>query len=165
MQPVGNHLWRLDLAFTDLAGAEFKFVADGSWSTAWGASNSTAFSLPLQIVGNFQEGSPNFKLNEPLDGVYRFTFNEACGLCTLDYAPQYIIHQPPDWVDLSTNRFLVLKWLSSSDQTYSLYRYTNLLVESERLKAAIPATPPLNVVTQAIEADLPLGIFQIRLEK
>lgn len=36
MQPAGNHLWALDLAFTNLVGAEFKFVANGNWSTAWG---------------------------------------------------------------------------------------------------------------------------------
>lgn len=165
MEPAGNHLWKLDLAFTNLAGAEFKFVANGSWSTAWGASNSASFALPLQGMGNPQGGSPNFKPAAPLDGVYRFTFNEACALCTLDYAPGYILHQTPEWTVISTNRALVLKWLSSSDRYYSLYRYTNLLTEPELLGAYIPATPPLNVITQAIDPELRLGIFQIRLEE
>lgn len=165
MQPAGNHLWQLDMAFTNLVGAEFKFVANGNWSTAWGASNSASFALPLQAVGNAQGGSFNFKPGEPLDGVYRFMFNEACTLCTLDYSPSYILHQTPEWTVISTNRALVLKWLSSSDQFYSLYRYTNLLTEPELLGAYIPATPPLNVVTQAIDPELRLGIFQIRLEE
>lgn len=165
MEPAGNHLWKLDLAFTNLVGVEFKFVANGSWSTAWGASNSTSFSLPLQGLGNPQGGSPNFKPAVPLDGVYRFTFNEACVLCTLDYAPSYILHQTPEWTVISTNRALMLKWLSSSDRHYSLYRYTNLMTEPELLGANIPATPPLNVITQAIDPELRLGIFQVRLEK
>lgn len=165
MQPAGNHLWHLDLAFTNLANAEFKFVANTNWATAWGASNSTSFALPLQAVGNPQSGSPNFKPNAPLDGVYRFTFNEACALCTLDYSPSYILHHTPEWTAISTNRAVVLKWLSSSDQFYSLYRYTNLLTTPERLEAYIRATPPLNVITQAIDQDLRLGIFQIRLEE
>ena len=165
MQPAGNHLWHLDLAFTNLAGAEFKFVANTNWATAWGASSSTAFALPLQAVGNPQSGSPNFKPHAPLDGVYRFTFNEAASLCTLDFAPQYIFQQRPEWTAISTNRVVVLKWLSSSDRFYSLYRYTNLLAAPERLGAYIRATPPLNVITQAIDQDLRLGIFQIRLEE
>ena len=165
MQPAGNHLWHLDMAFTNLAGAEFKFVANGSWATAWGAPNSSSFALPLQAMGNALGGSPNFKSSEPLDGVYRFTFNEAASLCTLDYAPRYILHQEPEWMAISTNRALVLKWLSSSDQMYSLYRYTNLLAAPELLGTYIPATPPLNVITQAIDPELRLGIFQIRLEE
>ena len=163
MQPAGNHLWQLEMAFTNMVGAEFKFVANGSWSTAWGASNSASFSLPLQAIGNPQGGSPNFKPAAPLDGVYRFTFNEACALGTLDYSPNYILHQHPEWTEISTNRALVLKWLSSSDQYYTLYRYTNLLTAPELLGTSIPATPPLNVMTQAIDPELRLGIFQIRL--
>jgi len=165
MQPAGNHLWRLDLVFTNRVGAEFKFVANGNWATSWGASNSSGFELPLQSIGNIQGGSPNFQSAAPLDGVYRFTFNEAAGLCTLDYAPQYLLHQTPEWTDLSTNRALVLKWLSSSDQFYSLYRYTNLLSEPELLGASIRATPPLNVITQAPDPAMRFEMFQIRLEE
>lgn len=165
MAPAGNHLWKLDLAFTNLAGAEFKFVANGNWSTAWGASNSAAFALPLQAVGNFQGGSPNFKAAATLDGVYRFTFNEACGLCTLDYAPQHLLHQAPDWTSVSTNRAVVLKWFSSSDCFYALYGFTNLLQAPELLRPNIRATPPLNVVTQEIDPKHRLDVFQIRLEE
>ena len=165
MEPAGNHLWKLDMAFTNLAGAEFKFVANGNWSTAWGASNSAAFALPLQAVGNFQGGSPNFKAAATLDGVYRFTFNEACGLCTLDYAPQHLLQQAPDWTSVSTNRAVVLKWFSSSDCFYALYGFTNLLEAPELLRANVRATPPLNVVTQEIDPDHDLEVFQIRLEE
>jgi len=165
MEPVGNHLWILDLAFTNQAGAEFKFVANNDWATAWGATGSATFALPLQALGNFQGGSPNFKPAEPLDGVYRFTFNEACGLCTLDYAPHYLLHQAPVWTEVATNRAVVLTWFSSSDQSYALYGFTNLLAEPERLRAGIRATPPLNVVTQEIDPDRRLGVFQIRLEE
>ena len=165
MEPVGNHLWRLDRAFTNLAAAEFKIVANGDWGTAWGATNAAAFALPLQALGNIQGGSPNFKSAGPLDGVYRFTFNEACGLCTLDYAPHYLLHQAPEWKAGATNRAVVLKWFSSSDQTYALHVYTNLLAEPELLRAGIRATPPLNVVTQAVDPASRLGVFQVRVEK
>lgn len=165
MEPIGNHLWKRDMAFTNLAGAEFKFVANGNWATAWGASNSAAFTLPLQAVGNFQGGSPNFKPAAALDGTCRFTFNEACGLCTLDYAPQYLLHQSPDWTAVSTNRAVVLKWFSSSDRWYALYGYTNLLAPPELLRANIRATPPLNVMTQEIDPAHDLEVFQIRLEE
>lgn len=165
MEPAGNHLWRLDRAFTNLAGAEFKIVANGDWGTAWGATNAAAFALPLQALGNIQGGSPNFKSAEPLDGVYRFTFHEACGLCTLDYAPQYLRHQAPEWMGGATNRALVLKWFSSSDRAYSLYGYTNLLAEPELLRAGIRATPPFNVVTQAMDPDYRQVVFQIRVEE
>ena len=165
MEPVGNHLWRLDLAFTNLVGAEFKIVANGDWGTSWGATNGAAFALPLQALGNFQGGSPNFKSAGSLDGVYRFTFNEACGLCTLDYAPHYLLHQVPEWKAGSTNRAVVLKWFSSSDRTYALHGYTNLLAEPELLRAGIRGTPPLNVITQAVDPASRLGVFQIRLEK
>ena len=165
MEPAGNHLWKLDMAFTNRSGAEFKLVANGDWGTAWGATNSAAFALPLQVLGNIQGGSPNFKSAEHLDGVYRFTFNEACGLCTLDYAPHYLVHQTPAWAEVSTNRALVLRWFSSSDRAYSLYGYTNLLAAPERLRSGIRATPPLNVVTQEIDSNHPLGIYQIRLEE
>ena len=164
MDPAGNHLWRLDVAFTNQAGVEFKFVANGDWSTAWGATNSAAFALPLQTVGNFQGGAPNFKAAAPLDGVYRFTFNEACGLCTLDYAPHYLLHQAPVWTEGTTNRALVLKWPSSSDCFYALYGFTNLLEAPELLRANVRATPPLNVVTQEIDPSHRLGVFQVRLE-
>ena len=165
MEPAGNHVWRLDMAFHHLDGAEFKFVANGSWATAWGAPDAAAFALPLQAVGDARGGGSNFKSAAPLDGVYRFTFNEAAALCTLDYAPQHLLHQAPEWTDFATRRALVLRWLSSSDRTYGLYRYTNLLSDPERLGAGIRATPPLNVFTQAIDPDMPLGVFQIRLEE
>lgn len=165
MVPAGNHLWRLDMAFTNLAGAEFKFVANGDWSTAWGTSNSSSFALPLQAIGSMQGGSQNFRPAVALDGTYRFTFNEACGLCTLDYAPQYLLQQATEWAEVSTNRSLVLKWLSSSDRAYSIYGYTNLLVAPELLRAHVRATPPLNVVTQAVDSAWRFGVFQIRLEE
>lgn len=164
MEPAGNHLWALDLAFTNLTGAEFKFVANGDWATAWGATNSAAFALPLQAVGNFQGGSPNFQAAATLGGIYRFTFNEACGLCTLDYAPHYLLHQAPVWTEGTTNRALVLKWPSSSDCFYALYGFTNLLEAPELLRANVRATPPLNVVTQEIDPSHRLGVFQVRLE-
>ena len=164
LEPAGNHLWRLDVAFTNQAGAEFKFVANGDWATAWGASNSAAFALPLQAVGNGQGGAPNFKSAGSLDGTYRFTFNEACGLCTLDYAPHYLLHQAPVWTEVSTNRAVVLKWFSSSDQSYALYGYTNLAMPPGLLRANVRATPPLNVVTQEMAPDARLEVFQIRLE-
>lgn len=164
MRPVGNHLWELELAFTNLAGAEFKFVADGSWDSAWGASNALAFALPLQAPGNSQGGAPNFKPAEPLDGVYRFRFNEAAKLCALDYAPSHLWQGAPGWADVSVGRALVLRWLSSSDQLYSLYRYTNLLAAPEPVVRHLRATPPLNVWTQAIDGDVPMAVYQIRLE-
>lgn len=165
MVPAGNHQWRLDLAFTNLAGAEFKFVANGDWATAWGATNSSLFALPLQAIGNRQGGSQNFRPAAALDGTYRFTFNEACGLCTLDYAPQFLLHQAPEWTEVSTNRSLVLKWWSSSDRTYAIVGYTNLLTAPELLQAHVRATPPLNVATQAVDPAWRFGAFQIRLEE
>ena len=130
-----------------------------------GASNASSFALPLQAVGNARSGASNFKPAAPLDGVYRFTFNEAAALCTLDFAPQYLLHQAPEWMEVSTNRVLVLKWLSSSDRFYSLYRYTNLLADPELLEDFIRAPPPLNVATQAIDPEMRIGLFQVWLEE
>jgi hypothetical protein len=163
MQPAGNHLWQLDMTFTNLTDAQFKFVANGTWDTAWGSPSAESFPLPLQALGNAQGGSPNFTSSEPLDGCYRFTFNEAAGLCALDYAPDYIVCTPPRWVEGATNRTMVLEWLSSSYQQYYLLCYTNLLADPILLDAFIPATPPINVTTQMLDSEMRMGIFQIRL--
>ena len=162
MQPMGNHLWQLDLEFNNSSDAQFKFVANGTWDTAWGSPDASSFALPLQALGNAQGGSPNFTSSEPLDGRYRFTFNEAAGLCALDYAPDYIVFTPPHWIEGGTNRTMVLEWLSSSYQQYYLLCYTNLLADPIYLDY-IPATPPLNVSTQELDPELRMGIFQIRL--
>lgn len=163
MQPAGNHLWQLDLAFSNQADVQFKFAADSSWDRAWGATSSAPFSLPLQAVGNMAGGSPNFAPDEPLDGLYRFTFNEAAGLCALDYAPGYMVCTPPRWIESSaTNRTMELAWLSSSYQYYFLLCYTNLLTDPILLNY-FPATPPMNVITQSLDPEMRMGIFQIRL--
>ena len=165
MRAVGNHVWELELAFTNYAGAEFKFVADGSWASAWGATNAGTFALPLQSPGNSRVGAPNFKSAAPLDGVYRFVFNEAAELCALDYAPGHLWQGAPAWTEAAGGRALVLRWLSSSDRLYSLYRYTNLLAAPEPVARGLRATPPMNSWTQAIDGNLPMAVYQIRLEE
>lgn len=80
---VGDQVWRWDTVFTNLAGAEFKFAANGAWEVNWGESDQSQFAPPLS--GTAEGGhAPNIRATNVLNGAYRFTFDERTAAYSLE---------------------------------------------------------------------------------
>ncbi len=71
---VDDHVWRCDVVFTNLASIEFKFAANGAWTDNWGDNDQAQTGVPMTNVA--ENGGGNIQANGPLDGAYRFTFDE-----------------------------------------------------------------------------------------
>ncbi len=85
MRLVDNHLWEMEATIRGVSNAAFKFVADTDWDTNWGDTNQTRTRLPL--FGRGDGFGDNIELPHPLDGRYRFRFNDqtrAFSLVALD---------------------------------------------------------------------------------
>lgn len=161
MSLVGNDLWRAEMTFTNVSGVQFKFAANGSWTTAWGDPAPPSTTIPLYGRGDVTPGSANIAVSEPLNGIYWFTFHPLSGRYALDYAPHYIVMKPTPALAAPTTG-VALRWLSSTDCRYSIGFFTNLNAASSVLASNIPATPPMNTWTQAFPTDR--GVFFIKLE-
>ena len=91
MVQVVTHIWQFDATFANLTNLQFKFAANGSWTTNWGENPGTQpqFTLPLAstaIVG----GSSNILATGTFNGTYRFTFNDQ----TLAYSVVPLLASP-----------------------------------------------------------------------
>jgi len=80
MEYVGDRTWQYDASFSSVSNVQFKFAANGSWTTNWGGSG-TAQTVPLSGVGIFNAPT-NIVVSGTLNGLYEFTFNDQ----TLGYS-------------------------------------------------------------------------------
>lgn len=76
MRLVDDYVWRFVGAFNNESNVQFKFAANGSWTTNWGDDNQTSYNIPLTNgVADFFSGN-NIVISNALHGLYAFTFNE-----------------------------------------------------------------------------------------
>jgi alpha-glucosidase len=85
MQYLGSHTWQYDASFSSLSNLQFKFAANGNWTTNWGGTGQ-AQTVPLSGVG-ILNASTNIVVSGTLNGLYEFTFNDQ----TFDYSLQPLL--------------------------------------------------------------------------
>jgi hypothetical protein len=78
MSLVANDTWQYDVSFNNVTNIQFKFTANGAWTSNWGegTGTQTQFSIPLAGTGK-TNSKTNILINAALNGTYRFTFNDA----------------------------------------------------------------------------------------
>jgi alpha-glucosidase len=78
MSLVANDTWQYDVNFSNVTNIQFKFTANGAWTSNWGESTGTQtqFTIPLAGLGK-SNSKTNILINAALNGTYRFTFNDA----------------------------------------------------------------------------------------
>ncbi len=84
MQLVADYVWRGTLAFTNAAGQQLKFAANGNWSVNWGDNNQTDDAAPLAQTA--ERTGANVRLDGTLNGTYVVTFNESTAAYAIDPA-------------------------------------------------------------------------------
>lgn len=91
MVQVITHVWQFDTSFANLTNFQFKFAANGGWTTNWGENNGsqTQFTVPLSGTGKIS-GSSNILATGTFNGTYRFTFNDQ----TLAYSVVPLLASP-----------------------------------------------------------------------
>jgi hypothetical protein len=99
MQLVANDTWQTIISFSNVTNIQFKFAANGNWTSNWGETNhsQTSFTVPLSGTGK-SNGSTNILINAVLNGEYQFTFNDL----SLTYSVQLFAGDSvgdgiPDW--------------------------------------------------------------------
>jgi hypothetical protein len=99
MQLVANDTWQVIVGFSNVTNIQFKFAANGNWTSNWGENNGaqTQFTVPLSGTGK-SNGSTNILINAVLNGEYQFTFNDL----SLAYSVQLFTGDSvgdgiPDW--------------------------------------------------------------------
>lgn len=116
MVQTAAHIWQFDTTFVNGTNFQFKFAANGSWTTNWGenAGTQTQFTLPLTGTGKIFGGS-NILVTGTFNGTYRFTFNDqtlaysVVPLLASPYATMTVAgtFQNPPWSPSLTNMILV----------------------------------------------------------
>ena len=91
MVQTAAHTWRFDTTLVNATNFQFKFTANGSWTTNWGENNGsqTQFTVPLTGTGK-AGGAANILLNGTFNGAYRFTFDDQ----TLAYSVTPLLASP-----------------------------------------------------------------------
>ncbi|MCX6896496.1 MAG: DUF5110 domain-containing protein [Verrucomicrobia bacterium] len=116
MTAVADHVWRFDTTLAAATNFQFKFVANGNWSTNWGENNGsqTQFTVPLSGTGK-PNSATNIAVTGTFNGRYRFTFNDQ----TLAYTLTPLLASPyatmttagtfqnPQWSPSLTNMTLI----------------------------------------------------------
>lgn len=74
LELVGDYTWQGVVVLTNAADLQFKFAADGSWSTNWGDDNQLVTNADMSGVGDWW--SANNIQAGVADGRVRFTFND-----------------------------------------------------------------------------------------
>jgi 1,4-alpha-glucan branching enzyme len=143
MNLVDHNTWRAVLVFTNATNPQFKFTANGNWNDNWG--QELAVSLPMN--GTATKGTPaNMQINGLVDGFVVFTFNDA----TLQYSVAYDGANTAMNIN-NTAGPLVIQWNSLTGQVYRLSRGTNLNNAFTVIAPSLPATPPINSYTDAVQ--------------
>ena len=85
MTLVADHVWQYDATLANATNFEFKFAANGNWTTNWGenAGSQTQFTVPLSGIAEPGNTTANILANGTFNGRYRFTFNDQTLAYTL----------------------------------------------------------------------------------
>ena len=91
MVQTAGHIWQLDTTFAGITNFQFKFAANGSWTTNWGENpgSQAQSALPLSGTGKLG-GTSNILATGTFNGTYRFTFNDL----TLAYQVTPLLASP-----------------------------------------------------------------------
>jgi hypothetical protein len=114
MVQVAADNWQFDTALVNITNLQFKFAANGGWTTNWGENNGSQaqFTVPLSGTGK-PGGNSNILVNGTFNGTYRFTFNDqtlAYGVVPLlasPYATMAVAGTFNGWDPSVTNMILV----------------------------------------------------------
>lgn len=85
MTMIADHTWQTDIFFDGQTDAEFVFLADASLEKQWGDDHPPHTALPAR--GTTQEMAATIRLELPLHGPHRFTFNERTGEYSIEPVP------------------------------------------------------------------------------
>ncbi len=88
MVQTAAHVWQFDATLVNATNFEFKFAANGAWTTSWGDSAESQFTVPLS--GTAQSAGDNIQANGTFNGLYRFAFNDQ----TLAYSLTPVLASP-----------------------------------------------------------------------
>lgn len=114
MTAVADHVWQFDTTLAAATNFQFKFVANGNWSTNWGENvgSQTQFAVPLAGTGK-PNSATNIAVNGTFNGRYRFTFNDqtlaysVTPLLASPYATMAVAGNFNGWSPALTNMILV----------------------------------------------------------
>ena len=82
MKRLDHHTWLLILPIAGWTNVLFRVVPDGNLPMAWGESNQTNFTLPLQGVA--EAVGADIEITNVLAGLYQFTFQELSSAYTVE---------------------------------------------------------------------------------
>jgi alpha-glucosidase len=122
---VAADTWQFDATLANVTNFQFKFAANGSWTTNWGENNGsqTQFTVPLAGTGKLG-GASNILANGTFNGTYRFTFNDqtlaysVAPLLASPYAAMTVAGTLNNWNAALTNMLLVASSLWQYDTTF-----------------------------------------------
>jgi 1,4-alpha-glucan branching enzyme len=107
MKLFENYGWEIVQPLQASPGATFKFVGNQDWANTWGETNQYDTNLPIEEYALWQ--GEDIRINDALNGVYRFRFNQKSTAYSVEFMP-FIDHDVDgmhdDWeafYDLSTN--------------------------------------------------------------
>lgn len=147
MSLVDHHTWQYEQIFTNAVNPEFKFAANGGWDDNWGHSVSS----PLTMTGTASknQANNNMQILGTINGPLVFTFNDE----TFQYSVAYnhtFTEMDGGFAHANPGAPFVIRWSSNSNQLYRLLRGTNLFSAFTVIAPSLPATPPINVYTDAV---------------
>ena len=79
MSLVTDYIWEMTVTLNEPNGIQFKFTANGGWNTNWGENDQSDYTV--DAAGYAEQTGGNITINGPLNGTYKFKFNEV----TRDY--------------------------------------------------------------------------------
>ena len=86
LERVADYVWQGVVVLTNASGVEYKFAADGGWTTNWGDNDPLATNANMAGVG--ESTGANIAAGSGVDGRIRFTFNELTGAYRIEPAPE-----------------------------------------------------------------------------
>ena len=86
LQLVADYTWQGVVVLTNATDLQFKFAADGSWSTNWGDDNQLATNADMSGVGDWWSAN-NIQAGTAV-GRVRFTFNDLTKGYRIEPAPE-----------------------------------------------------------------------------
>jgi hypothetical protein len=98
MQLVANDTWQTIVGFSNVTNIQFKFAANGNWTSNWGESSGaqSQFTVPLSGTG-VSNGATNILINAVLNGEYQFTFNDVSLAYSVQFTGDSVNDGIPDW--------------------------------------------------------------------
>ena len=74
MRLVADYTWEYT-AYVNWSSPQFKFAANGNWTTNWGDNDQADYLLPID--GTAESFGSNIIISNSLNGLYTFTFHET----------------------------------------------------------------------------------------